>query len=106
MRESQIERRVCKKLKSAGWKVVKCIQMSENGWPDRQLLKAPSRIVFVEFKRDAYIDDKGKLIPREEVDPDGLQALRHRQLRELGFEVIVAWGEKEVQHLLNRESGF
>lgn len=100
MKESTIERKVCKKLKSAGWETVKLIQCSLNGYPDRLLLKRPSRVVWVEFKRDAYINDAGKLVKREEVDPEGLQALRHKQLREMGFEVIVAWGEKEVAHLL------
>ena len=88
MRESTIEQRISKKLQSAGWMSVKCMQMSMNGWPDRQYLKAPARIVFVEWKR-----------PGEVVDPDGLQALRHRQLREMGFEVIVAWSEEQVKHL-------
>lgn len=101
MRESEAEQRACNKLKKSGWKIVKCIQMSENGWPDRQLLKKPARIVFVEFKRPSYINDKGKVVPREEVDPDGLQAYRHKQLREMGFEVIVAWGEEEVKHLID-----
>jgi hypothetical protein len=99
MKESVVEQRVSKKLQKAGWLSVKCMQMSMNGWPDRQYLKEPGRMVLVEWKRAAYINDKGKLIPREE--PDELQLLRHRQLREMGFEVIVAWSEKEVQHLLD-----
>ena len=100
MREAIVERKVSEKLRKSGWKVIKAIQLSENGWPDRFLFRYPARLVFVEWKRDAYTDDKGKFHKREEVDPEGLQAFRHKQLREMGFEVIVAWSEKEVQHLL------
>lgn len=76
-----------KQLEKNGWLVVKIIQSTLNGWPDLQALKA-SRMVAIEVKR-----------PGEQ--PSELQLYRHKQLREQGFEVIVAYSTNETQHLCN-----
>jgi Holliday junction resolvase len=85
MKESEIQTGIKKQLESAGWLVVKCIQMSMNGWPDLQAHKA-GKTVFVECKRPGQ-------------KPTDLQLYRHTQLRKQGFEVIVATSLKDIEHL-------
>lgn len=75
MREAPIQKKVKDNLTLQGWLVVKCIQMSLNGWPDLQAHKN-GRTIFVECKRP------GK-------EPDELQLYRHCQLRKVGFDVYI-----------------
>lgn len=87
MRESDVQKKGREKLEKAGWTVIKLIQTTWNGIPDHLLLKK-GKTVFIEWKK-----------PGKTVDPEGLQALRHRQLRAQGFEVVVADKTEDIEHL-------
>jgi hypothetical protein len=87
MREAQIQTSIKKKLEKSGWLVIKLIQTSWNGIPDQLILK-DGRTLFIEVKQPGQ-------------QPSALQAIRHRQLREMGFEVITATSTKDIQHLCN-----
>lgn len=76
MRESKIQTKIANRLKKDGWLVVKVIQCSAPGFPDLMAMRA-GRVVFFEVKQP------GK-------KPRPLQEYRHKQLRDQGFEVIVA----------------
>lgn len=91
MRESEIQRKIIKKLEAAGWLVNKILSCSKPGWPDLEAYRNKV-VVFIECK-----------IPGKQARD--LQLYRHRKLREQGFEVIVADDEKQVEHL-TAESGF
>jgi len=86
MLESAIQTKIRIALEKSGWLVIKLIQTSLNGITDQLCLKK-SRAVFIEVKQP------GK-------KPTELQLYRHKQLREQGFEVIVAESVKDIQHLL------
>ena len=74
--ESKIQAHIIRQLKASGYLVVKIGLCSLPGFPDIMALK-DGRIKFVEVKR-----------PGEKSRP--LQEFRHRQLRELGFDVEVS----------------
>lgn len=69
-----IEQPFVKFAESRGWICEKVISLSRNGWPDRFLVRR-GRIVLCEFKA-----------PGEK--PKVQQALRHKQLRAAGVEVV------------------
>jgi Holliday junction resolvase len=75
MRESHIERTVCRAAKHAGWLVFKWSSPNQRGVPDRIFTRA-GRVLFVEFKAP------GKR-------PTKLQRHIHEQLRAQGCEVAV-----------------
>ena len=81
--ESKVQARIVKKLKANGWRVLKVIQLSENGFPDLLCLRHPGICMWVEAKR------KG-----EEARP--LQQVRIAELRSLGFKAYVIDNEKEI----------
>lgn len=83
MLESKVQAKIKKKLEQQGWKVLKVIQLSENGYPDLLCLKEPAQVLWVEVKR-----------PGEEAR--ALQLHRHEQLRKMGFEVKVLDSDKDV----------
>lgn len=85
MRESEIQSKIIQSLEKRGYLINKIIQSTKNGWPDLEALKN---------KVATYVEVK---IPGEE--PDNLQIYRHNQLRQQGFEVIVASSLKDVEHL-------
>lgn len=87
MLESEIKSHCRDELEKHGWLTVHIMSCNKNGWPDTQIFKN-GRTVFIEFKR-----------PGQEVDPEGLQAYRHKLIREQGFEVIVACGQSDIEHL-------
>lgn len=72
MVESEIQRRVIKRLEAQGYYVVKLVLTNKNGIPDLLLLK-DGKASFVEVKRP------GK-------KPRPLQEYRMGELREAGFE--------------------
>ncbi|MBV6633863.1 MAG: VRR-NUC domain-containing protein [Alphaproteobacteria bacterium] len=74
--ESKIEREVCAHATKLGWWCLKLSSPSNRGMPDRMLVKAPGRIVFIEFKRF------GK-------KPTELQGFIIRKLLGLQFQVTV-----------------
>ncbi len=73
--ESSIERTARDRIKDLGGKFIKLYPL-ENGMPDRLLLRSPGKMAFVEMKRPGEV-------------PTKLQLYRHKQLRELGFDVYV-----------------
>ena len=82
MRESEIQKKIIKKLEADGWLVVKIIQCNKNGWPDLQAHRR-GETVFIEVKQPG-----GK--------PTPLQEYRIRQLENQGFKVTVATNPNEV----------
>jgi len=76
MRESKIERRVCRDAKRLLGVVSEKFKAINNGYPDRIFLIPGGKPLFIEFKA-----------PGEEPDP--LQLYRHEVLRELGYQVEV-----------------
>ncbi len=89
MLESSIQTSIRNILKKSGWIVIKLIQTSVNGIPDLMCLKN-GKTIFVEVKQ-----------PGEKPSP--LQLIRHSQLINEGFEVIVATGKEHINHLLHNE---
>ena len=83
MRESEIEKRIVRKIRSAGGLCLKWVSPGFTGVPDRIILLPGKRIVFAEIKR-----------PGED--------LRHRQKRvrqqieDLGFTVLRVTGEEDL----------
>lgn len=72
--ESKIQSKIKKNLESDGWKVIKIIQLSENGYPDLMAMKN-GEIVFIEVKREGC-------------KPSPLQLLRIEQLKKNGFKSL------------------
>lgn len=79
--ESKIQAKIKRQLELNGWKVLKIIQLSENGYPDLLCLKN-GNAMFIECK------DVGK-------KPNKLQLHRIEQLKELGFKAF--WTDGEIQ---------
>ena len=77
--ESKIQAKIKIKLKKAGWKVIKTIQLSENGHTDLFCFRN-GQTVFIEVK-----DKGGKLKP--------LQEYRIKEMTELGF--VAFWTDNE-----------
>ena len=73
--ESEIQRKIIKKLTDQGWYVVKIIQTNKNGFPDLMCLKS-GRTIFIEVKRP-----EGK--------PRPLQVYRMKEIMGYGFECYV-----------------
>lgn len=85
MKESLIQTKIKTKLEASGWMVIKLIQTSCNGITDQLALKE-GKAVFIEVKQP------GK-------KPTDLQLHRHKQLREKGFEVVVATDVSDILFL-------
>lgn len=73
--ESAVQRKIIQRYEKEGYLVVKIDLCNKPGFPDLMLLK-DGKASFVEVKRPG-----GKVRP--------LQEYRHRQLRDLGFDVSV-----------------
>ena len=76
IKEKQIEQQLVRAVKAAGGICPKLVSPGMNGMPDRMLLLPGGSIGFVEVKAEGR-------------RPRPLQAVRHRQLRSLGFPVFV-----------------
>lgn len=74
MNEQQVQTKIKRLLEGAGWKVLKIIQLSENGYPDIMALK-DGRAVFIEVKSE------GK-------KPRALQEYRIKELDSYGFKAF------------------
>ena len=86
VRERDIERKLRKRVEGMGgicWKFVSSV----SGVPDRLILMAGGRIVFVELKR-----------PGEKPRP--LQERQIRKIRKLGFRVEVIDSEQGIEELI------
>ena len=82
--EPRLRKLVKDKLKG---RAVKFWPITERGYPDRLVLLPGGRAKWVEVKT------KGK-------DPTPIQKLRHKELRELGFEVWLVDTEERLQEFL------
>ena len=76
MREHVVERELCNLCRAAGYWCVKLTVLGRRGFPDRMVLCPGGRIYFVECKRPGAF-------------ARATQALVHRTLRRLGFQVFV-----------------
>ena len=79
--ESKVQAAIKKKLEKKGYKVLKIIQLSENGYPDLLCLKN-GKAVFIEVKQ------KGK-------KPEKLQSYRIAQLQTMGFKAFFFDSDKD-----------
>jgi hypothetical protein len=86
MKESDIQHQVIQFFEKYGWYTVKIIQSNKNGWPDLQAHKSGVTI-FIEVKSEKGIVSE-------------LQAYRHKQLRNLGFIVLVISSINQLTHEL------
>lgn len=87
MRESKIENKLKIKIENIGGKCLKFVSPGTAGVPDRICLFPGGRVLFVETKAP------GK-------KPRPLQEKRHRELRQLGFKVLVIDTEDKIEEML------
>jgi hypothetical protein len=86
MRESAIEQKLKKAVEVSGGRCIKFSSPGMSGVPDRICLFPGGRVLFVETKAP------GKT-------PRPLQEKRHRELRKLGFKVIVIDSEEQINEI-------
>ena len=84
MRESAIEQKLKKVVEAAGGKCLKFVSPGMSGVPDRICLFSGGHVVFVEIKSSG-----------ENARP--LQSKRHKELRNLGFDVRVIDSEDQIR---------
>lgn len=87
MTEQVIQTAIKEKLSVNGWLVIKMIVTSHNGVPDLVALK-DGAAVFIEVKKRG-----GRL--------SEIQRYRLKQLINQGFDAIVAYSTKDIDHLIN-----
>lgn len=89
-RETTIESHLHRRMKAIGGKAKKTRSTGDSGWPDRDLL-APAL--------------KGKVILAETKTIGGyvskIQAKTHRELRAMGYVVVVLWTREQVDTLVD-----
>ena len=73
MTEAVVQTKIKNTLTKAGWRVVKVLQLSENGWPDLMAVKA-GRTVFIECKATGQKPRPLQLYRIEEINAIGLTA--------------------------------
>ena len=83
MLESAIEKKIKSHVESYGGRCLKFTSPGMRGVPDRICLFPGQKIIFVEVKA-----------PGE--TPEPLQIKRHKELRELGFTVLVIDSEEQI----------
>lgn len=86
MTEQKIQKQISDALKAKGWFVTKLIKTTTNGIPDVLACK-DNQCVFIEVKQPG-----GKL--------SKLQEFTHKQMRDKGLSVIVAFGVEDLKGLL------
>jgi hypothetical protein len=91
MREKNIEKKLVMAVKEHGGLCPKLVSPGMDGMPDRMVLLPGECIIFVEVKAP------GK-------KPRPIQALRHRQLTELGFEVEVLDDPEQIPEILGGDA--
>jgi len=93
MRETTIERYLCRRVKELGGKAYKLQCPGNDGMPDRLVCLPGGRVYFVETKT-----------PGE--TPRPLQQARFAELRELGFPVYILDDKRAVEIFIHaREAG-
>lgn len=87
MLESRIERRAVDELEAIG---CLCIKVGFAGWPDRLIVYAPERVVWLEFKQPT-----GRLGPK--------QKIRIEELEDRGHKVFVVTSHEEAISVIKAE---
>lgn len=90
MREREVESHLIEELKKIGLTCVKFVPDQRPGMPDRVVLLPDSRVLWVETKKP-----KGGRVAT-------LQKYRHRELRNMGHEVVVVWTKEEADELVQK----
>ena len=88
MKESEIEKKLVRKVKAKGGIAPKFVSPSYAGMPDRLVLLPGGVFAFAELKAPG-------------MKPRPLQVARHRTLRDLGFKVYVIDGTEQIEEMLN-----
>ena len=87
MREKQIEHKLVQAVKAEGGICPKLVSPGTDGMPDRMVLLPEAHIGFVEVKAPGQ-------------RPRAIQERRHKQLRELGFQVAVLDDPEQISGIL------
>ena len=88
MKETEIEKKLVRKVKANGGIAPKFVSPSYAGMPDRLVLLPGGVFAFAELKAPG-------------MKPRPLQVARHRMLRSLGFKVYVIDGTQQIEEVLN-----
>ena len=88
MKETEIEKKLVRKVKAKGGIAPKFVSPSYAGMPDRLVLLPGGVFAFAELKAPG-------------MKPRPLQVARHRMLRDLGFKVYVIDGTEQIEEVLN-----
>ena len=88
MKETEIEKKLVRKVKAKGGIAPKFVSPSYAGMPDRLVLLPGGVFAFAELKAPG-------------MKPRPLQVTRHRMLRSLGFKVYVIDGTEQIEEVLN-----
>ena len=88
MKETEIEKKLVRKVKAKGGIAPKFVSPSYAGMPDRLVLLPGGVFAFAELKAPG-------------MKPRPLQVARHRMLRSLGFKVYVIDGTQQIEEVLN-----
>ena len=88
MKETEIEKKLVRKVKAKGGIAPKFVSPSYAGMPDRLVLLPSGVFAFAERKAPG-------------MKPRPLQVARHRMLRDLGFKVYVIDGTQQIEEVLN-----
>lgn len=89
MTEKSLERKLKTEVEKLGGLCLKCATPGFTGMPDRKCLFSPGRMYYVEMKKPKT----GILSER--------QRYVHKQLRGLGFYVVVIWSESALNIFLS-----
>ena len=88
MREREIEQKFTQAVKKRGGLALKFMSPGYDGMPDRLALLPDGKMGFVEVKAPGKV-------------PRLLQRQRHRQLRELGFQVYVLDDKSQIGGIID-----
>lgn len=88
MKETEIEKKLVRKVKAKGGIAPKFVSPSYAGMPDRLVLLPGGVFAFAELKAPG-------------MKPRPLQVSRHRLLKSLGFKVYVIDGTEQIEEVLN-----
>ena len=88
MKETEIEKKLVRKVKAKGGIAPKFVSPSYAGMPDRLVLLPGGVFAFAELKAPG-------------MKPRPLQVARHQMLRSLGFKVYVIDGTEQIEEVLN-----
>ncbi len=88
MSEKQIEQALIRQVTKCGGLCLKWISPGYDGVPDRICLFGDGKIGFVEVKRPG-------------AKPQKIQQIRHKQLRDLGFQVFVLDDPADIHGIID-----